>query len=243
MPGASAQREYETRAASERAARRRSWPRRLPGAVAVLLLCLPAAVLFQPLALVMGVVVAVTVVVAPMWAAASSGTLHYRTGASGEREVGRRLHEVVDRRLSLGQGAAVLHDRKLPGRDENVDHVLVTPAGVTVVETKNWSGQLRQYRGSWYAGRRSSVGEAATQARRQALAVTAVLRSAGITDVPVSAVVCLVGQARPRTALQVKDVVVCGVDQLWVALPLDQGLDQAQVAAAAWALDGRLKST
>lgn len=241
VAGASAMREYESQAAAEKVARRRSWPRRLPAALGLVLLSLPAAVLLEPAALAMGLITGGLVVLAPMWSPASSDALKYRTGAVGEQAVAVRLHELVDRKRTLGQAAGVLHDRVLPRRSENVDHILVTAAGVTVVEAKNWGGRLRLYQGRYYAGRRSSLDKAAQQARRQATAVRGALSKAGMTDVPVHAVVCLVGQARPRTALHVGDVTVTAADMLWTAIPVGAQVPDAQVARVAWVLDDRLR--
>lgn len=194
----------------------------------------------QPLLVALGPLLAAALVVLPLWAAPSNATQHYRAGAAGEQAVAHRLDDVVRRRLGLGQGAAVLNDRQMPGRQENIDHVLVTPSGVTIVETKNWSGRLRLHEGRWYAGRRSSVDRAAAQAKRQAAAARKVLDAAGLVDVPVQAVVCLVGQARPRNTLQVKGVTVCAADQLWTALPAAQLGSVEQVRAVAWTLHAGL---
>lgn len=58
-----------------------------------------------------------------------------RIGSEGERQVGRLL-DVLD-----GAGWHVLHDRrKHPRSPANLDHVVIGPAGVLVIDTKNWSG-------------------------------------------------------------------------------------------------------
>jgi hypothetical protein len=61
----------------------------------------------------------------------------YAKGAAGERVVG----EVLDTACA-GIGH-VLHDRKLPGSKRNIDHVVVTGAGVFVVDAKNVAGVPR----------------------------------------------------------------------------------------------------
>ncbi len=60
----------------------------------------------------------------------------YRVGAEGERGAAKQLERLA------AQGWIVLHDRRLPGGRENVDHVAVGPPGIVVVETKNWSGDV-----------------------------------------------------------------------------------------------------
>jgi hypothetical protein len=55
-------------------------------------------------------------------------------GAAGERKTASAL--AVLEHL----GFVVLHDLRLAGRDWNIDHVVIGPPGVVVVETKQWAG-------------------------------------------------------------------------------------------------------
>lgn len=74
----------------------------------------------------------------------------WRSGAAGERAVGARL----DRLRS--SGVLTLHDRRVPGRRTNIDHIAVAPSGVYVVDTKNHAGKVTSTRdGLRVAGRRS----------------------------------------------------------------------------------------
>jgi hypothetical protein len=73
----------------------------------------------------------------------------WRSGASGERAVGRRLEAL------RAQGILVMHDRRVPGRRTNIDHIVVSSAGVFVVDTKNVAGKVTASRsGLRVAGRR-----------------------------------------------------------------------------------------
>lgn len=73
----------------------------------------------------------------------------WRSGAAGERVVGARLDRL---RTS---GVVTLHDRRVPGRRTNIDHVAVAPSGVYVVDTKNHVGKVSSTRdGLRVAGRR-----------------------------------------------------------------------------------------
>lgn len=59
-------------------------------------------------------------------------------GAGGERAVGARLDE------ALADGpAVVLHDRRMPRGHGNIDHLVVAPAGVFVVDAKDIGGKVR----------------------------------------------------------------------------------------------------
>jgi hypothetical protein len=61
----------------------------------------------------------------------------YELGAQGERTTGAILDAM--RR----EGWAVFHDVRWPGRVRaNIDHVVVGPPGVLVIDSKNWSGRI-----------------------------------------------------------------------------------------------------
>jgi hypothetical protein len=73
----------------------------------------------------------------------------WRSGAAGERAVGARLDRLRP------SGVRILHDRQVPGRRTNIDHVVVAPSGVYVVDTKNHAGKVSSTRdGLRVAGRR-----------------------------------------------------------------------------------------
>ena len=69
----------------------------------------------------------------------------WAAGALGERRVAEALADLPPEWL-------VLHDRLLfPGLSEsNLDHVLVGPAGVVLIDAKNWSGQLTEWEGGLF---------------------------------------------------------------------------------------------
>jgi hypothetical protein len=73
----------------------------------------------------------------------------WRSGAAGERAVGARLDRL------RASGVLTLHDRRVPGRRTNIDHIAVAPSGVYVVDTKNHAGKVSSTRaGLRVAGRR-----------------------------------------------------------------------------------------
>ena len=60
----------------------------------------------------------------------------WERGAQGEEAVARALADLPD-------GWVALHDLAWPGRQRaNLDHVVVGPGGVFVVDAKNWSGDI-----------------------------------------------------------------------------------------------------
>jgi hypothetical protein len=61
-------------------------------------------------------------------------TRAWQTGARGEVVLGRRLDSLRER------GIHVLHDRRIPGTKANIDHIVVSPRGVFVIDAKKYSG-------------------------------------------------------------------------------------------------------
>jgi hypothetical protein len=98
------------------------------------------------------------------------GLLAWRVGAEGEEETARALRR-------LPAGFIVLHDRLIPGSRANIDHIVIGPPGVAIVETKSYSGRLYVRHGEVFVnGRRRTAGTVA-EARREALAVQVALAS------------------------------------------------------------------
>jgi hypothetical protein len=60
----------------------------------------------------------------------------WQKGADGEEAAGRTFDRLTP------EGFAVLHDRRKPGTKWNVDHVVVGPRGVYVIDAKHYSGRL-----------------------------------------------------------------------------------------------------
>lgn len=67
-------------------------------------------------------------------------------GARGERALGSFLDPLRE------EGMAVLHDRRIPGSRANIDHLVVAPAGVFVIDAKNYKGRVeRRDCGGWFS--------------------------------------------------------------------------------------------
>jgi hypothetical protein len=69
---------------------------------------------------------------------ASAEARAWRRGAAGERRTARLL-----RRLER-DGYASLHDLAVPGSNANVDHLVIGPTGVFVVDSKQYTGRVHQ---------------------------------------------------------------------------------------------------
>jgi hypothetical protein len=65
-------------------------------------------------------------------------TTSWAVGARGEEIAGSSLDALRE------EGMAVLHDRRIPGSKANIDHIVISPAGVFVVDPKNYRGRVAQ---------------------------------------------------------------------------------------------------
>jgi hypothetical protein len=61
-------------------------------------------------------------------------TMAWQVGAAGEEKLGRALAGVPS--------ITALHDRRVPGSKANIDHIVVGPAGVFVIDAKHLQGRI-----------------------------------------------------------------------------------------------------
>jgi hypothetical protein len=158
---------------------------------------------------------------------------------------GARGEELVAAQLArLPEGFVVLNNVPLPGRDD-VDHVVVGPAGVAVVETKYLSGQIACLGpGHWVQTKRDGprlIADPAAQAERAAAAVRQGLRAAGWGHVPVWPLLVF---AHPRSVLLVEAspvpvVRAAGLVEALLAEPGPGCLSAGEVAGVARAVATR----
>jgi hypothetical protein len=62
----------------------------------------------------------------------------WRRGAHGERRTARLLVRLTR------DGFVVFHDLAVPGSPANVDHLVIGPSGVFVIDSKQWTGSVHQ---------------------------------------------------------------------------------------------------
>jgi len=136
-PGGSAQARWRRMRAAELAA----WIRSLPWRIAVLLgIGLGGGVLGSQLAPRVGLVVAALAAAAAGWGLRfrpSPAAIAWRRGAEGERRTARLLDPLQR------HGWAILHDLALPGSRANIDHLVIGPGGVLVIDSKQYRGRLQ----------------------------------------------------------------------------------------------------
>ncbi len=178
--GASSHAEYERR----RALHRERVRRRRPVVLVITAIGVVAGIAFlgiQPL-LGWALILAAVASAANALFVTPNHVTAWATGADGEARTATFLEPL------RAEGFRILHDRRIPGSRANIDHIVIGPPGVYVVETKSFSGQLK-VRGNevYVAGRRKTT--MIEEAKREALAVQVALapelEALGIGMVPV----------------------------------------------------------
>lgn len=118
-----------------------------------------------------------------------SSTRVWATGAIGEEVVGAKLDAIASDQIR------VLHDRRIPKSKANIDHIVVTPGGVWVIDTKRYVEKRIEKRVEgglfsprvgklWVRGDKTSL---VTGMHKQVERV-----SAAVPGVPVKGVLCFV---------------------------------------------------
>jgi hypothetical protein len=136
-PGGSAQARWRRERATEWGA----WTRTLPWRMAAILaIGAGGGVLGSLLAPRLGLVVAALAAVAAGWGLRfrpSPDAIAWRRGAAGERHTARLLAPLER------HGWAVLHDLAVPRSRANIDHLVIGPGGVFVIDSKQYRGRLQ----------------------------------------------------------------------------------------------------
>jgi hypothetical protein len=125
-------------------------------------------------------------------------------GARGEEKVAGIL-------AGLPDGYHVFND--VSSAAGQIDHVVVGPAGVFAVETKNWSSAVTFENGSVFAGGRAPSRSPLDQVRREADAVYALLRRSGWKGEVTPLLVFASDTFRPRVA-EIEGVVAMNAAEL-----------------------------
>ena len=125
------------------------------------------------------------------------GAVPHSTAAWG---IGALGEELLAASLASVPELVALHDRRVPRTKGNIDHLVVAPAGVFVVDAKHYEGiiEIRDYGGLFRTDLRLTVGrrDKSNLARNmswQVEAVTKALANAGVDPLPqITPVLCFV---------------------------------------------------
>jgi Nuclease-related domain len=150
-------------------------------------------------------------------------TRAWATGAQGEEVLGQRLDRLT------GRGVHVLHDRRVPRTRANIDHIVVCPSGVFVIDAKKYQGRpsLRVEGGLFrprteklMVGSRDCT-KLVDGARKQVDLVKSALDEAGLDGIPVRGMLCFVGADWPLIG---GAFVTAGVHVLWPRKAIEYSL-------------------
>ncbi len=151
-------------------------------------------------------------------------------GAIGEELLGARLDSLV------AEGIAVLHDRRIPGTRANIDHIVVAPTGVYVIDAKRYKGrpELRIEGGIL----RPRVERLFVGSRESTKLVDGVLKQRDVVrgvigeDVPVRSVLCFVEADWPLLggSFVTRDVWVLWPKKLYTKLAEPGALEPNDIA-------------
>jgi hypothetical protein len=150
----------------------------------------------------------------------------WRRGAAGERRTARQLDRLT------ADGYVVFHDLAVPGSPANVDHLVIGPSGVFVVDSKQWSGSVHQGSDGLVWHNHYPLDRTLETARWEARAISRLLGTRA------AALVCVHAAHVQGGGLEAKGVAIVPAHLLRSALGYDRVLPDAEVqllATAAWA--------
>jgi hypothetical protein len=112
----------------------------------------------------------------------SPDAIAWRRGAAGERRTARLLGQLEQ------QGWVVLHDLAVPGSPANLDHLVIGPGGVFVIDSKQYRGRLQLDPTGRLRHGRSPLAPALRAVGFEADQAAQVLPDPGVAVVPIVAV-------------------------------------------------------
>jgi len=127
---------------------------------------------------------------------------NFLKGAAGEEKVARILS-------FLPASHTIFNDLNLEGSGADFDHVVVAPAGVFVIETKSWSGEITFENGQVLCNGRAVKRPPLKQVKEAVARLTDHLAEARCPDVPVHPVLCFVDNPLEDAPANISGVRIC----------------------------------
>jgi hypothetical protein len=153
----------------------------------------------------------------------------WRRGAHGERQTARLLD-----RFSR-DGYQVFHDLAMPGSPANVDHLVVGPSGVYVIDSKQWTGSVHQGADGLIWHNHYRLDRTLATIRWQALTLGRLL------GIPVAPLLCVHDAHVQGGGLRAQGVAIVPATLLRSALGFDRVLSDADVELYAATAKARLR--
>jgi hypothetical protein len=115
--------------------------------------------------------------------------LAFHQGAVAERAVADSLEK-----RTVSGSVITLHNRQMPGRRGDIDHIAVAPTGVYVIDTKDWKGAV-EIQSPWFGAPKLLIGgrdctKLIDGLDRQVTAVRSALDRDGCENVPIWGALC-----------------------------------------------------
>jgi nuclease-like protein len=145
----------------------------------------------------------------------------WQRGAEGERRTARLLDRLTR------DGYVVFHDLAVPDSDANVDHLVIGPSGVFVIDSKQWTGSVHQSPDGLAWHNHYRLDRTLQTVRWEARIIGRLLGTRA------AAVVCVHGAHVHGGGLEVQGVAILPAHLLRSALGFDRVLSDADVALLA----------
>jgi hypothetical protein len=145
-------------------------------------------------------------------------TAAWQQGAIGEEILAQRLEDLPDH-------FRVLHDRRIPGTRANIDHIVIAPAGVWVIDAKRYKGKRPSLdvRGGIFHPRTETLRVAGRDRTSLVVGVQSqvdrVKKALADTSIPVSGALCFIEADWPLLG---KAFTVDGVHVVWPRLLVER---------------------
>jgi hypothetical protein len=153
----------------------------------------------------------------------------WQRGATGEQQTARLLDRL--RR----DGYVVLHDLAMPDSAANLDHLVIGPSGLFVIDSKQWSGQVHQSPDGLVWHNHYRLDRTLATIRWQAETLGRLL------GVPVAPLICMHGARAQGGGLRAQGVAIVPAFLLRAALGYEQLLSQVDVERYAATARARLR--
>jgi hypothetical protein len=159
----------------------------------------------------------------------SEAARSWQRGAAGERRTARLLRRVA-------RDGFVFHDLAAPGNSRaNVDHLVIGPSGVFVIDSKQWTGEVLQGADGLVWHNHYPLDRTLAMVRWEAEAVSRVLGTR------VHALLCVHGAHLDGSGLHAQGVAIVPASRLRAALGVDQVLSDNDVELLANTVRIRLR--
>jgi hypothetical protein len=141
----------------------------------------------------------------------------WQRGAHGERQTARLLDR-LDR-----DGYVVFHDLAMPDSPANLDHLVIGPSGVFVIDSKQWTGSVQQSVDGLAWHNHYRLDHTLETIRWEALSLGRLL------GVPVAPLICVHGASVQDGGLRAQGVAIVPATLLRCAIGYEQLLSEAEV--------------